>query len=147
MGASRTVSVARRLDASPDAVWDVLADFPNISVWNGGVRASRATSTAVEGVGATRHCDLAPFGALEETVREWEPGRRMVVTIDEARRLPMRSAAATFVIEPDGEGSEVTIEYRYDPQGPVGPMMDRQFTKGFGGFLDDLERAAMVPRG
>lgn len=139
---TRTISVARHIDASPDAVWAVLADFPNIAAWNGGVKTSYATSTATEGVGATRHCDLAPIGALEETVREWEPGRRMVVSIDEARRLPLRSATATFVVEPKGVGADVSIEYTYDPQGPIGPVLDRQLSKGFIGFLADLDRAA-----
>ncbi len=144
---TRTISVARHLDASPEEVWAVLADFPNIATWNGGVKTSYATSAATKGVGATRHCDLAPVGALEETVREWEPGRRMVVSIDEARRLPLRSATATFVVEPKGRGTEVSIEYSYDPQGPVGPVMDRQLTKGFAGFLADLELAATASTG
>ena len=145
MGATRTISVARHLAVSPEVVWAVLADFSNISVWNRGVTSSYSTSTAAQGVGATRHCDLAPFGAVEETVREWEPGRRMMITIDEARRLPIRSATATFKIDPVGDGTDVSIDYHYDPQGPVGPMMDRQLRKGFTGFLDDLERAATEP--
>lgn len=147
MGATRTISLARHLDVPPDAVWAVLADFPNISVWNSGVKSSHSTSTADQGVGATRHCDLAPLGALEETVREWEPGRRMVISIDEARRLPIRTATATFVIEPDGDGTEISIDYQYDPQGPVGAVLDRQLTKGFTGFIDDLARAAAAESG
>jgi uncharacterized protein YndB with AHSA1/START domain len=144
---TRTISVARHIDAPPDAVWAVLADFPNIAAWNSGVKTSYATSATIEGVGARRHCDLAPMGTLEETVREWEPGRRMVVSIDEARRLPLRTATATFVVEPAAAGTEVSIEYTYDPQGPVGPVMDRQLTKGFTGFLADLERAATASTG
>ena len=54
----RTISVADTIDAAPSAVWNVLADFPNISDWNGGVTASHATGDATGGVGATRHCDL-----------------------------------------------------------------------------------------
>jgi len=139
----RSISVSGHTETPPSAVWSVLADFPNISSWNSGVKASHATGDAAAGVGATRHCDLAPLGALEETVREWEPERRMVVSIDEARRLPMRSATATFSIEPDGDGSTVTIDYAYEPRiGAVGPLMDRQLTKGFTGFLADLDRAA-----
>ena len=144
---TRTISVARHLDASPDAVWAVLADFPNIATWNRGVKTSHSTSTSTEGVGATRHCDLAPVGALEETVLEWEAGRRLVISIDEARLLPLRSATATFVVQPKGSGADVSIEYSYDPQGPVGRMMDRQLTKGFTGFLDDLEQAATASTG
>lgn len=56
----RSVTVTRDMTAPQAAVWQVLADFPKISVWNTGVRASHATSDATPGVGAKRHCDLAP---------------------------------------------------------------------------------------
>lgn len=141
----RSISVADTVDAAPSAVWDVLADFPNISDWNGGVTASHATGDATAGVGATRHCDLAPTGALEETVREWEPQRKLVVSIDQARRLPMRRALATFTLEPSGSGTSVTIDYEYEPRPRlVGALLDRQLAKGFRGFLRDLGGAAQL---
>ena len=142
----RSISVTDTFDVSPAAVWKVLADFPNISTWNGGVSASHATSTASDGVGATRHCDLAPVGALEETVLEWDPERKMVVSIDEARKLPIRTAVATFTIEPVGDGATVTIDYAYEPRPRLlAPLLDRQLTKGFNGFLADLGKAAVQP--
>jgi uncharacterized protein YndB with AHSA1/START domain len=138
----RTISIGRTLDAEASAIWDVLADFPGISSWNSGVNTSRATSEATSGVGATRHCDLAPIGALEETIQEWDPGHRLVVSIDEAKRLPIRNARATFTMEPADGGTTVTIDYEYHAQLGVGPLLDRQLSKGFAGFLDDLEREA-----
>jgi len=124
----------------------VLVDFPNISRWNGGVSASHATSAASDGVGATRYCDLAPVGALEETVLEWEPERKMVVSIDEARKLPIRTAVATFTIEPAGDGATVAIDDAYEPRlRLLAPLLDRQLTKGFSGFLADLGKAAAHP--
>ncbi len=72
----RVVRVSRRIDASRTKVWAVLADFPNIADWNRGVNRSYATSDATTGVGAKRHCDLAPVGALEETVTGWDEERR-----------------------------------------------------------------------
>jgi len=143
----RSMSVTRRIDAAPAEVWAVLADFPGIATWNGGVKASRATGDATSGVGATRHCDLAPFGELEETIRQWEPLQRMVVSIDEARKIPIDSAVATFTLQERDGGTDVTIDYSYGLRygfvgSMMGPMMDRQFTKGFSGFLADLESAA-----
>ena len=139
----RTISISRELDADASAIWNVLGDFPGISSWNSGVTASHATSDAISGVGATRHCDLAPIGALEETIQDWDPGHRLVVSIDEAKRLPIRHARATFTLEPANAGTTVTtIDYEYQAQLGAGPLLDRQLRKGFAGFLDDLEREA-----
>lgn len=138
----RSIHVTRPMTAPRTAVWSVLADFPNISAWNGGVTNSYATSEATRGVGATRHCDLAPMGELEETIAAWDEGSRMVVDIDSAKRLPIRRGTATFALT-DGATS---IDYEYEPS-PVlgrvlGPLLDRQLTKGFEGFLADLDAAA-----
>lgn len=138
----RSVHVSRQMTAPRSAVWSVLADFPNIGTWNGGVKASHATSKATSGVGATRHCDLAPFGTLEETIAEWVEDERMVVNIDSATKLPIERGVATFTI-----GDDTTeIDYEYEPKGLLGtimsPLLPRQLTKGFEGFLVDLDAAA-----
>lgn len=130
------------MQAPREAVWAVLADFPNISDWNSGIKASHATSEATEGVGATRHCDLAPLGELEETIAEWDEGIRMVVNIDSAKKLPIERGVATFTI---GEQA-TTIDYEYEPSGLMGkltgPILVKQLNKGFEGFLTDLDAAA-----
>ncbi len=135
------------MPAPRSAVWAVLADFPNIASWNSGVTTSYATSDAETGVGAQRHCDLSPTGTLEETVREWDPENRLVVSIDSATRLPIRRADVTFTLGDDRDRTVTTIDYRYDTAwGPIGrlmaPVLDNQLRKGFNGFLVDLEEAA-----
>ena len=138
----RSVHVSRQMSAPRSAVWSVLADFPNISKWNGGVQASHATSEATGGVGAQRHCDLAPVGTLEETVAEWVDGERIVVNIDSTTKLPIERGVATFTLD----GDTTRIDYEFEPRGIVGrltgPVLVRQLTKGFGGFLGDLDAAA-----
>ncbi|MGI9615100.1 MAG: SRPBCC family protein [Acidimicrobiales bacterium] len=145
----RSISVSRSIPASEQAVWDVLADFPNIADWNTGVKTSYATGDAAEGVGATRHCDLSPTGVLEETIRVWEPTERLVISIDSTKRLPIKRGEVTF--ELDGDTNTTSIELRYDYEtrfGPIGklmgPMIDKQLTGGFDGFLADLDTAATV---
>ena len=123
-------------------MWAVLADFPNIASWNSGVKASHATSDATGGIGAQRHCDLAPIGALEETIAAWEPGRRLVVNIDSAEKLPIERGVATFTLD----DATTEVDYAYEPAGLLGrlmsPVLARQLTKGFDGFLADLDEAA-----
>jgi uncharacterized protein YndB with AHSA1/START domain len=144
----RSINVSRRIPSSPEKVWAVLADFPNIAMWNTGVAKSFATSDSMSGVGAQRHCDLAPFGELEETVKEWDDTRRMVISIDSAKKLPIAHGEVTFVLGPTEEGTEISVNYAYKPKfGVFGQILaslalDRQLTKGFKGFLKDLDAAA-----
>ncbi len=145
----RSITVSRSIPAPRSAVWAVLADFSNIADWNTGVKKSFATGDAPVGVGATRHCDLAPMGELEETIAEWHPEEKLVVSIDSATKLPLKRAVATFTLE-GGDGDDPTtvgVDYSYEPRfGPIGRLMggllDKQFTKGFTGFLTDLDTAA-----
>ena len=143
----RSIHVTGPTDAPRSAVWAVLADFPNISRWNGGVKASHDTGDGVVGLGAQRHCDLAPVGGLEETITGWQPNEQLVVHIDSAAKLPISSGEATFSL---GDGT-TTIDYAYQPKGLIGkitgPLLDRQLTKGFQGFLADLEKAAQQQHG
>ena len=132
----------------PAKVWAVLADFPNIARWNTGVAKSFATSDSASGVGAQRHCDLAPFGELEETVKEWDETLRMVITIDSAKKLPIAQGEVTFVLSPADNATEVNVTYAYAPKfGVLGQIMgsialDGQFTRGLKAFLKDLDVAS-----
>ena len=144
----RSIKVSRRIPSAPAKVWAVLADFPNIATWNTGVTKSFATSDSTGGVGAQRHCDLAPFGELEETVKEWDETRRMVISIDSAKKLPIAHGEVTFVLSPSDDATEVTVDYAYKAKfGLLGEIMGRlaldgQLTKGFQGFLKDLDAAS-----
>ena len=144
----RSIKVSRRISAAPADVWAVLADFPNIAAWNSGVAKSFSTSEATDGVGARRHCDLAPFGELEETIKEWDEPHRLVVSIDSAKKLPIAHSLVTFVLVPAEDATETSIEYAYKPKfGLLGQIMgslalDGQLKKGFNGFLKDLDAAS-----
>ena len=144
----RSINVSRRIPSSPANVWAVLADFPNIATWNRGVAKSFATSDSTGGVGAQRHCDLVPFGELEETVKEWDDPRRMVVSIDSAKKLPIAHGEVTFVLSPTDDATEVSVNYTYKPKfGLLGQIigslaLDGQLTKGFKVFLKDLDAAS-----
>jgi len=144
----RTIELKRHIEAPRSDVWAVLADFPNVASWNGGVKKSFSTSDATDGVGAKRHCDLSPMGALEETVKVWEPEARMEISIDSAEGLPIRAGLAKFVLQPSESGTDVSVVYSYEPKfGFLGELMGRlmldgQLTKGFTGFLKDLDRTA-----
>ncbi len=122
----RSIKVSKRIPSAPARVWAVLADFPNIATWNTGVAKSFATSDSTSGVGAQRHCDLAPFGELEETVKEWDDARRMVISIDSAKKLPFAKGEATFILSPADDATEVSVDYKYEPRfGLFGQIMGK----------------------
>lgn len=147
----RNVKVGRTVAAPQSSVWAVLADYPNISDWNEGVKNSYAIGESTEGIGAQRQCELAPNGkmSMRETVTEWRPEERLAVAIDEIQKMPIKKAAMTFTLSGDGEATALEMSYDYEPKGGplalvLGPMMDRQMKKGFNGFIDFLEPAAQA---
>ena len=144
----RNVKVERNVTAPRSAVWAVLDDYPNIADWNDGVMKSYAIGDATEGVGAQRQCDLAPKGTIRmrETVDEWVPEEKMVVSVDQIEKLPLKQATMTFTLSDGGDTTPFTMSYDYEPKGgPLafvfGPMLDKQMQKGFNGFIDSLEVA------
>jgi hypothetical protein len=72
----------------------------------------------------------------------------MVVAVDEATVVPIKSGEATFVVDRVGDDeSKVTWEFHYIPKGGpfgrvIGAVADRQLTKVFRGVLADLRHAA-----
>jgi uncharacterized protein YndB with AHSA1/START domain len=144
----RVVRVERSIPAAPSDVWAVLADLPNHASWRNDVKASRMLGEQTAGVGARRHLDLAPVGGLDETVLGWEEGSKMVVAVDKATVMPIKSGEATLVVDREGDDkSKVTMEFRYVPKGGpfgrvIGAVVDGQLTRVFRGVLADLENAA-----
>jgi uncharacterized protein YndB with AHSA1/START domain len=143
-----TIQLSNEIQAPVATIWGILADFPNIADWNSGVKKSYATGEQAEGVGASRHCDLAPSGTLEETIREWQPNEKMVVSIDSSTKSPLKSGLGTFELSAGGsESTTVALNLDYELKwGPIGkligPVVQRQLTKGFEGALSDLEATA-----
>ena len=146
----RNVKVERTLAAPRSSVWAVLADYPNIGDWNDGVKNSYAIGDATEGVGAERQIDLALKGArMRETVTEWVPEERMVIAVDKIEKQPVKQATMTFTLSDGGETTPFTMSYDYELKGgPLafiyGPLLARLFSKGFNGFINNLEPTAQA---
>lgn len=142
-----SLHVTRTSTKSPEALWEVIADFPNIANWYSGVKTSVSTSTEGEGVGATRHCELSPAGALDERILEWEEGRRVKIAVEKTAKAPIKRATADFVITPEGDQVRLDIDYEFEPKGGVAgkaaaPALKKAFTRAFSGMLDEWDEAA-----
>ena len=76
----------------------------------------------------------------------------MVVSIDSAKKLPIAHAEVTFVLSPTDDATEVSVKLRLQAEvwltrTIMGSLaLDRQLTKGFKGFLKDLDAASQRSR-
>lgn len=146
--AERHLTVRRRVAASSAAVWAVFADFPNLADHWDGLKASRLIGDQTRGVGARRQVDLAPAGTMVEIVTAWEEGRTLTTTNQPSALVPFKQAEAKLTLEPDGDGTVITFDYRYVPRGgPIGrltgPVIDRMLRKNFEGMMAAIEETAL----
>jgi ribosome-associated toxin RatA of RatAB toxin-antitoxin module len=149
--AERRLTVRRQGAASCASVWAVCADFPNLADHWSGLKASRPIGDQTHGVGARRHVELKPVGALVETVTTWEDGRTFATTNQPSALVPFKQAQARLTLEPDGDGCTIKFEYRYVPRGgPIGrltgPVIDRMLSRDFESMLAAFEQAALNAR-
>ncbi|MEM7537604.1 MAG: SRPBCC family protein [Chloroflexota bacterium] len=121
------------INAPKAKVWDVLADFGNISRFNPSVPKSYLTSGQTSGVGMTRHCDLSMMSgaSVEERVLEWVDGERMAIEIYDGEKMPpMRKAIAYLSVSERNGKTFVTGTMDYTlKMGPLGRVMDAMMVK------------------
>ena len=142
------VSREVRINAPKEKVWEALADFGGIQIFNPSVIKSYTINSKNEGVGASRRCELnIPGSHIDERVTEWVDGEKMVIEIYDGKKAPpFKRAFATISIREDGPNTTIAtgvIEYKLK-FGPIGALMDvalvkPQFGKGFGGLMAGLK--------
>src|SRR5262245_52221038 len=146
--AERHLSVRRQVAASPASVWAVFADFPKLADHWSGLKASRPIGDQTRGVGARRHVELKPVGALVETVTAWEDGRTLATRNQPSALVPFKQAGSRLTLKSDGDGTASTFEYRYVPRGGpmgrlTGPVIDRMLRSTFASMLAAVEEATL----
>ncbi len=137
-------TISREIAAPVDKVWDALADFGNIYVWNPGVTKSFLTGDRPNDVGATRQCHLKPMGTIQERIDGWVPRKELAIHIYEfSSSLPVKDGHALFRLSETEGGTLVTIDYTYQPRF-IGRLMGGRLRtlllKGLGGLLKGLDQ-------
>jgi carbon monoxide dehydrogenase subunit G len=124
------VSVA----APVEVVWELLADFADISSWASNVSQSSLLTTTALGLGAVRRVQVGR-AALRETVVRWDPGQALAYDI---AGLPAVVTAArnTWTLERDGTGTAVTLTGDVETRG--GPLVARLVARQVGKACDEL---------
>jgi uncharacterized protein YndB with AHSA1/START domain len=136
-------TITRQIDAPLESVWEVLHDFGDIQRWSPGVTNSELTSDGPVSAGATRSCDFAPFGGVNERIDRHEPHKRLTVNLYETFKLPISGAVADFNIAALDGGTELVLHYSYELNllGRLAKSYtDKQMKKGIGGLAKGLQR-------
>jgi uncharacterized protein YndB with AHSA1/START domain len=97
----------RTIAASPEAIWDVLADFGAISAWAANIDHSCILVHGAGPVGTTRRIQVGR-DTLVERIVECDPPRALAYEIE---GLPRRLRAVTnrWTLRPSGVSSVVTL--------------------------------------
>jgi ligand-binding SRPBCC domain-containing protein len=134
-----------RIDATPEKVWSVLATLDALAKYDPGVSKSEIVSSAQEGPGAERRCDLAPGGWFKERVSEWRPNEALSFELYECT-LPVRRLHHRYTLVREGGATVVHQRMEYELKfGALGKLLDalmvrRKWTAGIRGFLAGLKR-------
>ena len=141
----RSIRVERRLDAPPEAVFEIVADHARYDRFDG-IRRSELVEPGdpdPNGLGAVRWLWLGPL-RFEEEVTAFDPPRRFDYLIRHIKTLPFRHEGGSIRLEPDGTGTNAVWTSSFEIPIPViGGAMDRIFKRQLErGFARVLERSA-----
>ncbi|HAV63977.1 MAG TPA: hypothetical protein DCY13_16625 [Verrucomicrobiales bacterium] len=134
------------IQAPPADVWSALSNLSLVQQYTPGVKLARHTTEQRQGVGAGRHCDLEPFGSVEEVVTEWQENRRLVLAITAGAGIPpIREMTGRFDLIPAGSETLVRTLVSYTPEyGWVGRLLGKlaikpRFQSMLRGMLEGLK--------
>lgn len=123
------------IDASPEAVWDVLGDLGATDEWLPGIVAALME-------GSTRICTTADGFEIREEISDYQPERRTFRYQHVQVPMPIENSGGSFVVEPDEDGSAlVVLESSFEAvesaqEAQVGQMINRAFQQA----LESLKR-------
>ena len=112
------------INASKQAVWDVMADFGSAARWAPGMRQSSLKGEKRTGVGTHRVMRHAWGFNIEEIVTQWTKGAGYSFKLVKAP-FPMRDVCETWVLEQDDSEVVLTITVSYGMRfGLIGALLD-----------------------
>lgn len=141
----------RRLEAPPQAVFDLVADHARYDRFNG-IRRSELVETgdpAPNGLGAVRWVWLGPF-RFEEEVTAFEPPARLDYLIRDVRGLPFRHEGGSIRLTPTEARTDAVWTSSFEIPIPlIGSTLDAifagQLARGFGHVLERSAELASEP--
>jgi uncharacterized protein YndB with AHSA1/START domain len=146
----RTIRVERRIDASPERVFELIADHANYDRFRAINKSElvREGEPPPNGVGAMRRIRVGPI-RFEEEITAYEPSSRMDYLIVRLN-VPFDHRGGTMRLSEEEGGTRVewTSTFRI-PIPLVGGLQERIWapilSRGFRRVLEDVERMAAGP--
>jgi uncharacterized protein YndB with AHSA1/START domain len=136
-----SVTSSRRISASPERVWDAIADHERWPEWFSPVTKVEVLGRG-EGIGGRRRVHIGRV-SVEEEFLAWEPGRRFAFTVTHARWPGLKAMVEDVRLEPDGtDATTVTYTQALEPAGAavLGPVLRRALPRALGRGLAGLDR-------
>lgn len=132
---TRSIAIA----APPDAVWEALADYADISEWASNVDHSCLLTEQATGVGAIRRIQSGRHTLVEEIVG-WEPPSVLSYTIGGVPAV--RSVTSTWLIEAADAGTSVSLTTDVDGRRPLATAVARRLATAADSLLAGLKEFA-----
>lgn len=105
----KKVIVKQQISASPQAVWDVVKNFHDMS-WHPAVAKTEGDGGNLPG--ATRTLTLGSGGKIEEALKKYDAAKHTfsykIISVD-VKVLPVTNYASTFSVKPDENGGSLVI--------------------------------------
>lgn len=142
------VNVSTTAKAPKAVVWGIIDDFENVADYTDAVKVSTRTSEHATGLGASRACDLAPLGSTNETILEYVPSEKMVVSLHDVGGIPVKSSKSTFSLtEIDATTTEITFNAEVQAKGGpfsgiIAKRLEKRLPKGSLAMINDFAAAA-----
>jgi uncharacterized protein YndB with AHSA1/START domain len=138
----RSIRIERRLDAPPEALFEVLADHARYDRFDGVRRAELAKPGERDrnGLGAVRWVWLGPL-RFEEEITAFDPPSRFDYLIRDVKTLPFRHQGGSVRLTPVDGGTDAVWTSSFEIPIPIlGAFLDRifarQLERGFGSVLE-----------
>ncbi len=122
---------SRDIEATPDRLWEVLADFGALASWVPMIQHTCPLSEQTEGVGTVRRVQVQRQ-TLVETVTIWTPPTTLAYTIE---GLPAIAGVpvTTWRLTPQGASTAVTVSTELDTgRNPVRVLVGRKVLERLG---------------
>lgn len=139
-----TATATLTLNASPAAVWAVLADLDKLASWAPGIDASAMKGAATEGIGAVRLVTTAQFGEIAQEITGWQPEVQLAYVTQKSGPFTATHTAYDLMPVDDGTQVRATLDFNI-AEGAMPPeKAQAALTQGLTGILKALEMQARV---
>ncbi len=133
-----------KINAPKSEVWDILADYDNLS-WTEGVIDAYYIGKIRNGKGMTRHCNLDDGGYVVERIVAWDKGNGFTYIIVDASGPLSNDSYAIWTVRGNEKQSTVGIKIHYELKyGIIGDMMNtlmakKKFSDSIAEFMDEFK--------